>query len=138
MSFAEFLRGLHGRRAMARDRRLPSGILEGIASATAYDIALNYSPFQAPAPQPVADGRGTVTARPIPTIGNVGVYHATSVAPAAAVILRPDAAVTGDISAVSKLFDAVTVRELALAVATVAKGALEDSERAIGTLMTRV
>jgi Condensation domain len=133
--FAEFVRGLHARRDQARKHRLPSGLLAKIADATPYDVAVNYSPFAPPKPQPVGD-RGYVTARPIPTIGKVNVERATSVAPVLAAILRPnaDGSVTGDITAISALHGDREVRAIARALYAVAERALKNPDIAIGRL----
>lgn len=135
MSFTGLVRDVHERRAAARQHRLPTGKLEAIANGTPYDIAVNYRPFQAPAPQLVAD-RGTVTARPIATIGHVGVWRPTSVAPVLAAILRPGRAdVSGDVTGVSKLFDPMKVRELARALPAITERALGDPEGSVGSLV---
>lgn len=141
-TFAAFAGEFHERRREARSRSLPSGALEAISRragslSTPYDGAVNYSPFLPPAAHPVPGGQGTVRTRPIPTIGPVGVYRATNVAPAAFLILRPhaDGALSGDVTGISAIFSAREVRSVGLRLAWLARRVVRAPETPLWELM---
>lgn len=138
VAFAEFISGLHQRRTASRRHRLPSGALEAISGTTPYDVAINFSPFAAPTRHDVGT-HGYVIARPIPTIGRVGVERATCVAPVVAAILRPndDGSLTGDFTGISALYGEAQIRTLAAAFTAVAQRGLAHPEAPLGALMKR-
>jgi hypothetical protein len=140
VSFVDFVSGLSERRQRSRDNRLPTRILGSIAEYTPYDIAVNFDPFGRPVQYEIGRKQGNVITRAIPTIGRTNVYRATSVAPVLAAILRPrpDGALTGDITAISALYDEREVRNLAHVFNAVAKAGMARPRTPIGEIAERI